>query len=317
MLRIMGETLNGKIVEDVPLESVHGDGFKWCWADFSQPEEKDGDLLQHVFGFHPLAVEDCFHLLQRPKLDHYEDSHFFVLHGMDPATREVREIDMFLAGHVMVTVHLEPSQEVEDAWRKLVSMRKVPHAGHIYAAYLLMDKMVDRYFPGVEDMEDQVLAAEDTIGMKRSVDKTMDEIFEIRSELLKLRRTVTPMRDLLYRILNTEKIEGLKQHHAYFSDIHDHLLKLTEMIDSLREMTADLRDSYTAFTSNRMNTIMKTLTVITTIFMPLTFIAGIYGMNFAHMPELGWKWGYYTVLGGMFLIGAAMYLWFKRKGWFD
>jgi magnesium transporter len=317
MLRIMGETRDGQIVEDIPLESLFDSGYKWCWADFSEPAEQDADLLLHVFGFHPLAVEDCFHLLQRPKLDHYEGHHFFVLHGIDPLSRGVREIDLFFSGNMIVTVHLEPSQEVEDAWRKMTDMRRIPPYGQIYAAYLLMDKMVDRYFPSVEELEDQVLVAEDSIGMKRSVEKTMDSIFEIRSELLKLRRTVAPMRDLLYRVLNTEKIEGLREHHAYFSDIYDHLLKLTEMIDSIRELTADMRDSYTAYSNNRMNAIMKTLTVITTIFMPLTFIAGIYGMNFIHMPELAWKWGYYSVLGAMALLGCAMYFWFRKKGWFE
>lgn len=317
MLRIIGETRDGRIMEEVPLESVRDSGYRWCWVDFSEPDGSDADLLLQVFGFHPLAVEDCFHLLQRPKLDHYDGHHFFVLHGIDPVSREVREIDMFLSGNLVVTVHLEPSQEVEDARRKLLELRRIPPHGHIFAAYLLMDKMVDRYFPSVEELEDQVLEAEDSIGMKRSVEKTMDSIFEIRSELLKLRRTVAPMRDLLYRVLNTEKIEGLREHHAYFSDIYDHLLKLTEMIDSIRELTADMRDSYTAYSNNRMNAIMKTLTVITTIFMPLTFIAGIYGMNFAHMPELAWRWGYFAVLGGMAVLGVSMYAWFRWKGWFD
>ncbi|MEW8987450.1 MAG: CorA family divalent cation transporter, partial [Bacillus sp. (in: firmicutes)] len=117
--------------------------------------------------------------------------------------------------------------------------------------------------------------------------------------------------------INSERIEGVQSHLLYFTDIYDHLLKLSEMIESNREMTADMRDSYMSLNSNRMNTIMKTLTVITTIFMPLTFVVGIYGMNFDNMPELHWQWGYFIVLGVLIVGGIGMYAWFKRKGWFD
>jgi magnesium transporter len=153
--------------------------------------------------------------------------------------------------------------------------------------------------------------------MKVNIQVMTEQIYDIRADLLRLRRSVLPMRDLLYRIMSSDKIPGVKEQHAYFTDIHDHLLKLTEMIESNREMTADLRDSYDSLRSNRMNAIMKTLTVITTIFMPLTFIAGVYGMNFANMPELNWSWGYFIVIGVMLSLGFGMYLWFKRKGWFD
>jgi magnesium transporter len=121
----------------------------------------------------------------------------------------------------------------------------------------------------------------------------------------------------LYRVVNSHRIEGLNEQLVYFSDIYDHLLKLSEMIDSNRDMTADFRDSYVSFHSDRMNSIMKTLTVITTIFMPLTFIAGVYGMNFGNMPELSWYYGYFMAIGLMLFIGVGLYAWFRRKGWFD
>jgi magnesium transporter len=125
------------------------------------------------------------------------------------------------------------------------------------------------------------------------------------------------MRELLYRILNTQRIEGLHHYVPFFTDIHDHLLKLSEMVDSNRDMTSDMRDHYMSLSTNRMNTIMKTLTVITTIFMPLTFIVGLYGMNFHNMPELSWHYGYYAVLIIMSMLGIGMFIWFKQKGWFD
>jgi magnesium transporter len=131
-----------------------------------------------------------------------------------------------------------------------------------------------------------------------------------------LRHTIIPMRDLLYRMLNSHRLETIQGKKEYFADIYDHLLKLSEMIDANREMTADIRDSYISYNSHQTNRVMKVLTVITTIFMPLTFIAGIYGMNFEHMPELNWDYGYFFILSIMLLIGVGMYVWFKRKGWF-
>lgn len=201
---------------------------------------------------------------------------------------------------------------MEDAWAKISGQNKGVDQGPIYAAYLIMDKLVDQYFPSVYQIEDQLNDIENKV-RSESIQALMDDIFEIRSKLLKLRRTIVPMRDLLYRVINSERIEGIKEHLFYFKDVHDHLLKLSEMIDSNRDVTADMRDSYISLNSNRMNTIMKTLTVITTIFMPLTFIAGIYGMNFENMPELKWQWGYFIVLALMFAIGFGMFTWFRKK----
>jgi magnesium transporter len=186
----------------------------------------------------------------------------------------------------------------------------------LHAAYHLIDELVDRYFPAVYAIDDQLAerAVEDSA---RSGTALLDELFAIRSKLLHLRKTINPMRDLLYRVLSSDRFEEMQEQRAFFADVHDHLLKLSELIDASREMTADLRDSYMSYSSNRMNLIMKTLTVITTIFMPLTFIAGIYGMNFEHMPELHWRTGYADVLILMAVLGGSMFLWFKSKGWFD
>jgi magnesium transporter len=187
---------------------------------------------------------------------------------------------------------------------------------HHYVAYLIMDKLVDNYFPTLYQIEDHMNDLESREENEK-LQTLIDEVYDIRTDLLRLRRTVIPMRDLLYRTINSDKIPGIHDHIVYYKDIYDHLLKLTDMIESNREMTADLRDSYDSIRSSRMNMIMKTLTVITTIFMPLTFIAGVYGMNFRNMPELNWHWGYFGVLGVMAALGFGMYVWFRRKGWFD
>jgi len=317
MIRILAVTGEGQVLKDIPLERLEEEDIHWYWVDFYAPDEEEALLLETHFHFHPLAIEDCFHLLQRPKLDHYGDVHFFVLHAMNQHTLAADEVDLFLGRRFLVTFHYQISREIDDAWGRIALADEGSGSkGPIYAAYLIMDKLVDQYFPGVYQIEDQLNEIENNV-FEESIEQLMDDIFEIRSKLLKLRKTIVPMRDLLYRIINTVRIEGIQDYSLYFTDIHDHLLKLSEMIDSNREMTADMRDSYVSLNSNRMNSIMKTLTVITTIFMPLTFIAGIYGMNFSYMPELQWRWGYFAALAAMLGIGVGMYLWFRRKGWFD
>lgn len=315
MIRSLAVTNELEVITDFPLHRLSEFDTKWYWVDFYEPTEEEAALLESHFHFHPLAIEDCFLLLQRPKLDHYEDVHFFVMHSINPKTLVAEEVDLFLGNNFIVTFHLKHSAEIEDAWSRISEQHKGVDKGHLYAAYLVMDKLVDQYFPRVYQIEEALNEIESNV-QSESVQALMEDVFEIRSKLLKLRQTIVPMRDLLYRVINSERIEGIKGHLFYFTDIHDHLLKLSELIESNRDMTADMRDSYISYNSNRMNTIMKTLTVITTIFMPLTFIAGVYGMNFTYMPELAWKWGYYTVMAFMFGIGFGMFAWFSKKGWF-
>lgn len=145
----------------------------------------------------------------------------------------------------------------------------------------------------------------------------IEKIFSVRSDLLRMRSIVNSMRDLLYRIINSHHLEGFPGHPFYLSDIYDHLLKLSDMIESNREITSDLRDSYLSLNANRTSNIMALLTIITSIFIPLTFIVGIYGMNFKYMPELQWRYGYFFVLGIMAIIALSMIYWFRKKGWFN
>ncbi|RIX48746.1 magnesium and cobalt transport protein CorA [Paenibacillus nanensis] len=315
MIRTLAYTHDDQLLTDVPLNDLCESHIKWYWVDFNKPTEEEAVLLDTHFHFHPLAVEDCFHLLQRPKLDHYENEHFFVMHALHPNTFAAEEIDLFLGDRYIVTFHHNYSREIEDAWGKLVNQIKDARKGPIYAAYLVMDKLVDQYFPCVYEIEEELNDIENNVSAD-SIQTLMDNVFDIRSKLLKLRRTVVPMRDLLYRIINSDRIHDMEELRVYFIDVHDHLLKLSEMIESNREMTSDLRDSYLSINSNRMNTIMKTLTVMTAVFIPMTFIASIYGMNFVHIPELELKWGYFAALGLMFTIGGGLLLWFNHKGWF-
>lgn len=315
MIRTLAVTTDFAVIHDLTLEELTAPNVLWYWVDFYNPNEKEASKLKDHFHFHPLAIEDCFHFMQRPKIDHYQNVHFFVMHAINAKTLDAEEVDMFLSSNYIVTFHLHESREIEDAWTRVSEQENLRNQGQFYAAYLILDNLVDQYFPSVYQIEDALDDIENNMNAE-AIDALMNQVFEIRSQLLKLRRTIVPMRDLLYRIISSDRIEQVREHLVFFTDIHDHLLKLSEMIDSNREITADIRDSYISLNSNRMNTIMKTLTVITTIFMPLTFIAGIYGMNFAYMPELEWHWGYFAVLVIMIGIGLGMFTWFQKKGWF-
>lgn len=317
MIRTLAITPSHEVVVGLSLEDIRMEDYAWIWADFNNPTPEEAQKLESYFHFHPLAVEDCLHTLQRPKMDYYEGMQFFVLHALQSDTLQAIEVDLFLSQTFVVSFHQQPLAEIDEAWERIVSAadkRALGKDGPSFTAYTIMDKLVDQYFPSLFAIEDE-LADLESQGEKDSVEALMNQVFALRARLLRLRRTVVPMRDLLYRIVNSQHLEHHK-HHAYFSDIYDHLLKLADMIEADREMTADLRDSYISVNSDRMNTIMKTLTVITTIFMPLTLIAGIYGMNFVNMPELHWRYGYFFVLVLMFVLGAGMVVWFVRRGWF-
>lgn len=310
MIRTAAMTINQTILRDVPLEELHGEHIQWYWVDFNVPTDEETNVLNDFFNFHPLAIEDCLHFIQRPKLDYYDDHNFMIIQSVNQKTLSPEELDIFWCSNYIVTFHRKPSVEVDTIWERLLETKKIKHPVNIL--YHLVDKVVDHFFPSVYQIEDSLiqLEAEDADNYKT------DDLFDIRKELLKLRRIIFPMRELLYRVLNSERIQIPKKNKVYFKDIYDHLIMLTEIVESNRELTKDMRDSYLSINSNRMNSIMMTLTVITTIFMPLTFIAGIYGMNFTHMPELTWHYGYFIVLGLMGGIALSMFAFFWWKGWF-
>jgi magnesium transporter len=312
MIRTLVVTTDQNVLIDVPLSRLLDLDVSWYWVDFDSPTEEEAELLRSFFNFHPLAIEDCLHLLQRPKLDYYEGYDFFVLHDINQNTLLPEEIDIFLGHNFIISFHYLQSSELELVRQRLMSDKINLEKGSKYVFYQIMDKIVDEYFPSLYRIEDSLneLEAQD------ADENLIEEVYTIRSQLLKLRRTIFPMRELLYRILNSERVIILKEDRVYFMDIYDHLLKLSEMIESNREMTADIRDSYISINSNRMNAIMKTLTVMTSVFIPLTFIASIYGMNFEYMPELSYRWSYFVVLTIMFVVGSCMIIWLWRKGWF-
>ncbi|MBM7665927.1 magnesium transporter [Solibacillus kalamii] len=316
MINFIGITSENNLETENSIGNIDFSIYKWFWVDFNQPTEEEIKHLDHTFNFHPLAIEDCIHRLQRPKLDYFNDHNFFVTHIVREEGKEIikEELNFFVGEKYIVTFHLTPSIEVDEVWKRVLQ-KNIEKWDPFYVFYRTLDKIVDNYFPIIYKIEEDLDIIEGNINHK-SMNLLLAELFDTRHKLLNLMHTVNPMRDLLYRMLNSHHLDRVNQRREYFSDIYDHLLKLSDTIMTDRELTADIRDSYLSLNSHQTNNVMKVLTIITSIFAPLTFIAGIYGMNFENMPELTWSYGYFLTLGIMGILGVSMFIWFKRKGWF-
>ena len=184
---------------------------------------------------------------------------------------------------------------------------------HVF--YEILDKIVDNYFPFLYEIEDR-LNDIDKNSAKEPMELLMEHLYDIRRDLLSLRQIIFPMRDLLYRILNSTRISELEERKPYFADIYDHLLKLSDMVQSNRDMAADIRENHISVNSYQQNKAMMILTVITVIFSPLTFITGFYGMNFKYIPGLASRYGYYAAVAVMLIIAVSLIQFFRKKGWF-
>jgi len=312
VIHTLAITTDLKQIKDLPIEMINNINIKWVWVDFDCPTVKESQLLETYFHFHQLAIEDCLHDFQRAKLDLYEDYNFFVLHALNEKTLSPEEVDIFINKKFIISFHNTHLAEIDEVWLKMNTNESACSEESIYICYHILDKIVDNYFPATINLENMIYEIDDSL-----TKESMDKVFEIRSDLLKLRRIINQMRDLIYRVLNSSHLEEVKNKHVYFVDVYDHLLKLSEMIESNQAITSETRDSFLALNSHKMNKIMMLLTVISSIFIPLTFIVGIYGMNFEYMPELRWRYGYFLIMIIIFLIGIIMSWWFKHKGWFN
>jgi magnesium transporter len=316
LIHTIAQTTTSEILTNVSLDDLSGKDIRWYWVDFDSPSDEEAALLRTHFRFDDLSIDDCLERLERPKVDYYDTYNFFVFYALDEKKMEPIELDLFISQNYIVTFHKPALKEIECTRQKILDLSLQKEGGPYFIAYQILDEIVDRYFPVVYKIEDTLndLDIQSSDIGKRNL---IERIFEIRNDLLKLRRIVNTMKELLYRILGSEHLEGFRDKRHHFNDVYDHLLQLSDMIESNRDLTADARDNYLSVNSHKMNRIMTILTVVTSIFIPLTFIAGIYGMNFHNMPELRWRYGYFIILGIMAGIGIAMFLWFKCKGWFD
>ena len=288
------------------------------WADVTDPTSRDFEELAEEFGFHHLSIEDCQNQHQRPKLEEYPGYYFIVLYEAElagPNDRlELRELNIFLGKNYLVTVHSRPIRAVATARRLWAEWLDRSEQGSGLLAYLLIDAIVDDYLPLLDIISDRMDSLEDSI-FGEFKPEAIEEIFGIKKKLLYLRRAVAPLRDVFNTMLRREQQIFSRETYVYFQDVFDHLIRVADTIDTLRDMLGSTMDAYLSVSGNRMNMVMKRLTSISTILMSVTLIAGIYGMNFDFMPELKWRFGYIFALLSMVGVGFALYRYLRKVKW--
>ncbi|OGK98233.1 MAG: magnesium and cobalt transport protein CorA [Candidatus Rokubacteria bacterium RIFCSPHIGHO2_12_FULL_73_22] len=272
--------------------------------------------LGERFGLHPMALEDAMNVPQRPKVERF-DTYFLIVLRMVRLSQEVEDeqVSLFFGQDWVVTVQERADWDVFDPVRDAIRQRRgrVRDAGADYLAYLLLDAVVDAYFPVLERVIESVEALEDDA--LDALPETLPRIQRARRNVLTLRRAVWPLREEIAVLQRADATFVAAATGVFLRDSYDHAVQALEVIESLRESLTSVMEVHLSAQNQRLNSVMKVLTVIATLFIPLTFIASIYGMNFAGMPELGWRWGYPGVLGLMALTAAGMLLYFRRRGW--
>jgi len=290
---------------------------EFFWLDLDQPDAADFDILRDTFGFHPLAVEDSEHFGQRAKIDDYDDFVFFVVYGAAPDEDRLVEVHCFYSERCLVTVHRDDCpafQEIRERYTK----RQAPAERPSLLLYRLIDGLVDSFFPILAEFDDRIDELENAI-FERADDQQLQEIFAMKRLLVGMRKAVSPQRDAFARLAGgVGELPGFTPGDArYFRDIYDHLIRISDLIDSYRDLLTGAMDVYLSTVSNRLNAVMKQLTVIATIFLPLAWLTGFFGQNFGWMVNHIGRWETFVGvgIGSELLVILAMLCLFKRRGW--
>jgi magnesium transporter len=277
------------------------------------------EKLGSHFGLHPLLLEDILNTDQRPKMEDYGDYIFVVLKMLYPGENkdeiEAEQVSLILGSNFVISLQ-ESEGDVFDPVRDRIRKNKgrIRKAGADYLAYALLDAIVDNYFLILENVGEKIEDTEQQLATNPSPE-TLQYIRELKNEMIFLRKSIWPLRELINGLERCESTLIHQSTGAYLRDVYDHTIQIIDTVESYRDMISGMVDIYLSSISNKMNEVMKVLTIFASIFIPLTFVAGLYGMNFEFMPELKWHWGYFTLLSVMALIGISPVFYFKRKKW--
>ena len=293
-------------------------GGEFFWLDLHQPDSADFEILRDVFQFHPLAVEDSEHFGQRAKIDDYDDFAFLVVFGAAPDEDRLVEVHCFFSERFLVTVHRDDCPAFTEL-RHRYEKRKAPVTHPSRLLYRIVDALVDSFFPILAEFDDRIDELENAIFVDAD-DRQLQEIFQMKRLLVGLRKAITPQRDAFARLMGgVAELPGLSDDdERYFRDVYDHLIRISDLIDSYRDLLTGAMDVYLSTVSNRLNSVMKQLTIIATVFLPLSWVTGFFGQNFGWMVGHIGRWETFVVLGvgTEVLVLAAMLVYFKRRRWF-
>jgi magnesium transporter len=280
----------------------------------------DVDLLQRFgeqFGLHHLALEDIVNVQQRAKVEDYDQHEFLLLRMIDASSEhETEQLGLFVGAGFVLTFQERPGDCFDLVRKRLAdSAGQMRQRGSDYLAYALLDAVVDGYFPVVEGLDRRLEGIEESILSGQSSKGVVQELHGVRRCLLELRRAVWPLREATSALVRGEAHHFSAEVRPYLRDVHDHVVQLLDLLENYRELSSSLLDLHLSNVNYRLNEVMKFLTIIATIFIPLTFVVGVYGMNFKWMPELDVWWGYPACLLVMLGIAATMLWWFRRRRW--
>lgn len=291
----------------------------FVWVDLEKPAPAERALLTDVFRFHPLALEDCDAPRHHPKVEEYGETLFLIIHGVLPESshREfrTRPLAIFLGPGYLVTYRRERLPALDELKAQLHNHPEHYPEGPDFLMYRILDGLVDMYLPVLDLFDTQITQIEQAI-FRRPEPRLLDEIFAMRRAVMRLRRISAHQREILTRLYRMEFRQIDERCATYMRNVYDHLVRSSDLAEAYRDLLGGALDAYLSSLANRTNQIMKVLTVFTAIFIPLTFLAGVYGMNFRFMPELGWRWGYPTAWGVMLLVALTTLVLFRRRGYF-
>jgi len=292
------------------------DGSDCIWIDISDPVQADIEpLLEEWFRFHELATEDALSTSTLPKYDSFPRYDFYVFRMTSlKQTIDTEKLAVFLGKNFLITISKNPLEAIDAVWSRLPQDARLMQRGVDFVLYNFLDYIVDAHFPLLDDIEERLDDIHEII-FDTPAQTLLDELLDLKRELNVLRRALLPQRELFNQISRGDAKFIRQEHLIYFRDLYDHMYRIGESIDIERDMATSTMEAYLSVIANRTNDIMKVLTIFSSIMLPINFVASIYGMNFVHMPELHWKFGYLWAVGLMTLIASMMLYWFGRNGW--
>ncbi|MBN1913633.1 MAG: magnesium/cobalt transporter CorA [Candidatus Omnitrophica bacterium] len=298
-------------------QALSGEGL--LWVDMRELDDSDIDLLTSVFNLHSLSVEDLIMSNARPKIENFKDYLFLVFFIMESSGKpggkiNTSEVDFCLGRNFLITTHAGASTVFANIKERVTKQSPIMKNTSDFFLYSILDYLVDSYFPVINDFDAMVDDMSDELFREPSTE-TLKKIYLLKNDVMYLRRTIGPQADVMNLIARGDYPQVFASNTVYFRNIYDNLVRLNDIVGTSRDVVTGAMEAYVSVVSNRLNEIMKTLTLIATIMMPLTLIASIYGMNFKHMPELSSKFGYPLVILSMFLISVTLLIYFRRKKW--
>ena len=327
MMRIMHRRADGTIDSSFDAGSLAGalaDPSALTWVDFlDEPPEACTRVLAGVFHFHPLAIDDALRQSHVPKVDDWGEYLYLVLHGVEfdgavDGMLETRELDIFAGRNFLVTHREEKLEAVDRVWDLCGKDERLMGRGAARLLYHVVDEIVAGHMPVVDTMDEEMDRIEESI-LAAPGPKSLPQVLAIKRALLHLRRIVAPQRETLNRLARDEFKAIPGDERVYFRDVYDHLVRLYDIVEGLRDLAAGALDTYLSVINNKMNEVMKTFTLITTLFMPISFLTGFFGMNFfspsAPPPAMTGRIAFGVICAAVVLVPSLMYLWLKRRRW--